>query len=142
MSNRFFNLQKRSDSARIPLNLPLFSKTSLVPPHVHSVEHLFKRPYAVRDCPEKPPTSYIYRCYQPLKRSVKTRRNPLSDNKVYLQMAGRACSRDGLTIQGLETCACCITEVAQPLYKKCLWHRGEERQLVERNTCRKVLLDV
>jgi hypothetical protein len=80
------SLQKRTDLARIPLNLPHFSKTSLVPSHVYSIEHLFKRPYAVKDCPENPLTSYIYRCPQPLKRSVKTRRNSLSDNKVYLQI--------------------------------------------------------
>jgi hypothetical protein len=87
-----------TDLARIPLNLPLFSKTSLLTARVYSVEHLFRRPYAVRHCPEKPPTSYIYKCRQPHKRSVKTRRKSLVSNKVYLQMAGRACSQDGFSI--------------------------------------------
>jgi hypothetical protein len=95
----------------VPLNLPLFSKTSLVTSQVYSVEHLFNRPYAVKNCPVNPPTSYTYRCYQPPVKSVKTRRKSLISNKVYLQMAGRACSRDGLAIQGLETCSRCITEV-------------------------------
>jgi hypothetical protein len=79
-------LQKRSDLPRITLNLPLFSKTSLVTSHVYSVQRLFKRPYPVRDCPENPPTSYIYKCHQPPKRSVKTRRKLLVSNKVYLQI--------------------------------------------------------
>jgi hypothetical protein len=79
-------LQKRSDLARITLNLPLFSKTSLVPPHVHSIENLFKRPYAVRDCPEIPPASSPYKHPQPPVIYVKTRRKPLVSNKVYLQM--------------------------------------------------------
>jgi hypothetical protein len=81
-------LQICTDLARNPLNLPLFSKTSLVTSHVYSIEHLFKRPYAVRGCPEKPPTSYIYNCNQPPVKSVKTRRKSLVSNKVYLQMAG------------------------------------------------------
>jgi hypothetical protein len=120
MSTRFSNLQICIDLARIPLKLPLFSKTSLVTPHVHSVEHLFERPYAVRDCPENPPASYIYKCNQPLKRSVKTRRKSLVSNKVYLQIAGSTRGRDGLTIQGLGTCTCCITKV-----------RGEEKRKPE-----------
>jgi hypothetical protein len=82
------SLQKRTDLARIPLNLPLFSKTSLAPPHVHSIEHLFKRPYAVRDCLENPPTIYPNKYPQPPVKSVKTRRKSLVSNKVYLQMAG------------------------------------------------------
>jgi hypothetical protein len=84
-------LQKRPDLSSIPLNLPLFSKTSLVTSHVHSVEHLFKRPYAVRNCPEKPPTTYPYIHLQPLKRSVKTRRKSLVSNKVYLQIGETDC---------------------------------------------------
>jgi hypothetical protein len=81
-------LQKRPDLARVTLSLPLFSKTSLVPPHVYSIEHLFNRPYAVRDCPENPLTSYIYKCPQTPVKSVKTRRKSLVSNKVNLQMAG------------------------------------------------------
>jgi hypothetical protein len=84
----FSNTPVYTDLARFPLNLPFFSKTSLLTSHVYSIEHLFKRPYAVRDCPEKPLTTLPYKHPQPPVKSVKTRRNPLSDNKLYLQMAG------------------------------------------------------
>jgi hypothetical protein len=84
-------LRKRPDLSSIPLNLPLFSKTSLVPPQVHSIEHLFKHLYAVRDCPGKPPTTYTYKCHQPSVKSVKTRRKSLVSNKVYLQIGETDC---------------------------------------------------
>jgi hypothetical protein len=103
-------LQICTDLARIMLNLPLFSKTSLVPPHVHSMEHLLKRPYAVRDCPKNPPTSLPYKYHQPPLKSVKTRRKSLVSNKVYLQI--------GETINF-------TTEVAQPRYIECLRHHRE-----------------
>jgi hypothetical protein len=80
------SLQIRTDLARIPLNLPLFLKTSLVTSHVYSVARLFKRPYAVRDCPEKPPTTLPYKHPQPPVIYVKTRRKSLVSNKVYLQI--------------------------------------------------------
>jgi len=38
-------------------------------------------------------------------------------DRLFLQMAGSTRLRDGLTIQGSETCTCCITEI-----------RGGERQ--------------
>jgi hypothetical protein len=65
------------------------------------MEHVFKHPYAVRDCPERPPITYIYRCHQPPVKSVKTRRKPLSDIELYLQM-----DKTGVI----------TTEVAQPHY--------------------------
>jgi len=105
------SLQKRTDLARIPLNLPLFSKTSLVTPHVYSVEHLFATLYAVRDYPEKPHNTYPDKHVKIPLRSVKTRRKPLVSNKVYLQMAGSTRGRDGLTLQGVETGSCCILKV-------------------------------
>jgi hypothetical protein len=36
--------------------------------------------------------------HNPIAKSVKTRRKSLVSNKVYLQMAGRACSQDGFSI--------------------------------------------
>jgi hypothetical protein len=136
-------LQKRPDLARVTLSLPLFSKTSLVTSRVYSVAYLFNHPYAVRDCPDKPLTSYLYKCYKTPVKLVKTRRKSLVSNKVYLQMAGRACSQNSFSNmedfgspvawrrrnaiskrtkpniaclcdrQGLETCTWYITEVAQ-----------------------------
>jgi len=37
----------------------------------------------------------------------------LISNKVYLQTAGRACSQDGLTIQGLERYSGCISKICR-----------------------------
>jgi hypothetical protein len=96
------SLQKRPDLSSIPLNLPLFLKTSPVTSRVHSIEHLFKSPYAVKNCPEKPPASYIYKCHQTLKRSVKTRRKSLVSNKLNLQMAGSTRWQDGISNPGMK----------------------------------------
>jgi hypothetical protein len=84
-------LQKRPDLARVTLSLPLFSKTSLVTPHVHSIERLFNRPYAVRNCPQKPHTTLPYKHPQPPVIYVKTRRKSLVSNKVNLQMGKTNC---------------------------------------------------
>jgi hypothetical protein len=101
-------LQICPDLARVTLNLPLFSKTSLLTSHVYSIEHLFNHPYAVRDYPDKPHASYPNKnCKSPII-FVKTRRNPLVSNKVNLQIAGSTRRQDGLTIQGLETYSRCI----------------------------------
>jgi hypothetical protein len=113
MTNRFFNLQICTDLARIALNLPLFSKTSLVTPHVFTSGSHMHVLYAVRNCPEEPPTKLPYIHLKTPVKSVKTRRKSLVSNKVYLQMAGSTCWRDGLTIQELETCTRCITEVCR-----------------------------
>jgi hypothetical protein len=122
-------LQICMDLARIALNSVSFCRISPMTSQVHTIAHLFNRPYAVRDYPKKPPTSLPYKHLQPPSKSVKTRRKSLVSNKVYLQMAGSTRGRDGLTIQGLETCTCCITEVRGEETKKTNIYKGKEEKV-------------
>jgi hypothetical protein len=87
------SLQKRSDLARIPLNLPHFSKTSLVTSQVFKKScelrvsgFEFSYPEPATRNPKQLPNTYHYKCHQPPSKSVKTRRKSLVSNKVYLQI--------------------------------------------------------